>query len=1073
MWIQADGEMARRIQAFDWDRTPLGPVDQWPTSLRIVLNTILEHPLAMVIGWGPDLTALYNDAYFALLRGRPETLGKPLLEIWEGARLVLAPQIALTLTGETCRFENAPLTIWRGAEPEQVFFDYCLSPVRDEAGAVSGLLHTAFDATERNRAQAAMRESDERQAFLLRLSDAVRQLTDPVAVQEVAARLLGKHLDVDCAYYARVDWKRGVAVIERDFFCGAVPSIVGEHRLADFAGAEPTYRADVLALNDVEDPILSPSADLPAYRAISVRAVLSVPLMKEGRRVASMTLLNVTPRRWSDTEITLVEEVAERTWAAVERARTEAALRESETRHRLLVDSVAQATWETDADGVVISDSPSWRGYTGQSLHEWLGYGWLNAIHPDDRAYAERQWRETVAVHGLVDAEFRLRVPDGGWRWTNVRAAPVLDPGGKISKLVGMNIDIDARKNAEAALRNYHVDLERQVEERTADLAASRDLLQATINSSTDMIQVFEAVRDDTGEIVDFHWLLNNTTSEILYGDVGGQSLLTNNPGVVEVGIFDTFKRVVATGEPDRSERHYVHEQFDGWFYQSVVKLGDGVATTTKDITEWKIAQAEILQLQQDIAETKLRESEERLRQFGDASQDVLWIRDAETLQWQYLTPAFETIYGLPREEVLAGNNYRSWLDLIVPEDRERATDNIRRVRAGEHVTFEYRVKRPKDGAVRWLRNTDFPMADANGKVTMVGGIGTDITAMKVAQEQIERSEERLRTAVEVGRLGLWDWDVVTDEIHWSDEHYRMEGFGVGEVTPSYETWSQRLHPDDQAETEAALRHAMDAGEEYVRHFRVVHPDGSVHWMHARGRFFHANGRPIRMVGAMIDVTDRREWEERQDVLVAELQHRTRNLIGVVRSISEKTARASADLPDFRARFRDRLEALSRVQGLLSRMSEHDRVTFDELIRTELAAMDGSTDRVTLSGPNGVRLRSSTVQTLALALHELATNAVKYGALGQPAGRLAISWSVEPESGGGKPWLHIDWRESGVAMPPPDSAPRGTGQGRELIERALPYQLKARTSYTLGPEGVHCSISIPVSASTFGLEEHA
>lgn len=134
--------------------------------------------------------------------------------------------------------------------------------------------------------------------------------------------------------------------------------------------------------------------------------------------------------------------------------------------------------------------------------------------------------------------------------------------------------------------------------------------------------------------------------------------------------------------------------------------------------------------------------------------------------------------------------------------------------------------------------------------------------------------------------------------------------------------------------------------------------------------------------------------------------------------------------------------------------------------------MNGNSDRVTLQGPPGVRLRSSTVQTLAMALHELATNAVKYGALGQPSGHLDVNWRVERPGPGGKPWLHVDWRESGVDMPSAEAAPRGTGQGRELIERALPYQLSARTSYTLSSDGVHCTIAIPISASTAEVSEH-
>jgi two-component sensor histidine kinase len=134
--------------------------------------------------------------------------------------------------------------------------------------------------------------------------------------------------------------------------------------------------------------------------------------------------------------------------------------------------------------------------------------------------------------------------------------------------------------------------------------------------------------------------------------------------------------------------------------------------------------------------------------------------------------------------------------------------------------------------------------------------------------------------------------------------------------------------------------------------------------------------------------------------------------------------------------------------------------------------MEDASDRVTLAGPSGIRLRSSTVQMLAMALHELATNAVKYGALGQPGARLTVTWSLEPHGPGGEPWLHIDWRESGVVMPTPDASPRGTGQGRELIEQALPYQLSAKTSYELGADGVHCTIAIPVSASTGAEEQH-
>jgi len=339
-----------------------------------------------------------------------------------------------------------------------------------------------------------------------------------------------------------------------------------------------------------------------------------------------------------------------------------------------------------------------------------------------------------------------------------------------------------------------------------------------------------------------------------------------------------------------------------------------------------------------EAAQEALRESEERLRQFGEASQDILWARDPKTLQWAYLTPAFEAIYGQLRTDALAGDNFKNWLEMILPEDRNVAVSSIEKVRQGERVTFEYRIRRSNDGEVRWLRDTDFPIFDDSGRLIRIGGIGQD-------------------------------------------------------------------------------------------------------------------------------VTDEKEAADRMAVLVAELQHRTRNLMGVVRATAKRTGETSDDYEDFRARFNDRLEALARVQGLLSRLGDTDRVSFDELIRTELQAMHGSFDRVTLNGPAGIRLRSSMVQTLAMALHELATNAVKYGALGQPNGHLSITWRMAEPDRKGRPRLHIDWHESGVLMPPMGAKPQGGGQGRELIENALPYQLNAQTRFELGSDGVRCTITIPVSES--------
>jgi two-component sensor histidine kinase len=229
------------------------------------------------------------------------------------------------------------------------------------------------------------------------------------------------------------------------------------------------------------------------------------------------------------------------------------------------------------------------------------------------------------------------------------------------------------------------------------------------------------------------------------------------------------------------------------------------------------------------------------------------------------------------------------------------------------------------------------------------------------------------------------------------------------------------------------------------------------------------DGRILEWLGTSTDVDDLLRLQEQQTVLVGELQHRTRNLMAVVQAVTLRTIKSSDTLDQFRACIEERMRALARVQGLLSRRNPGNRVPFDVLLREELSAhveldAGGNAAQVTTQGPTGIPLRSSLVQTLALALHELATNAIKYGALAVPSGHLAVRWAVENDEDRDR--LVVDWRETGVPdMPKADEPARGDGYGRELIEKALPYQLGARTAYTFTSDGVHCLIDVDIPRS--------
>lgn len=285
--------------------------------------------------------------------------------------------------------------------------------------------------------------------------------------------------------------------------------------------------------------------------------------------------------------------------------------------------------------------------------------------------------------------------------------------------------------------------------------------------------------------------------------------------------------------------------------------------------------------------------------------------------------------------------------------------------------------------------------------------------------------------------------------------------------------------PARSAQARAAVRHAVgDKSFEYIAvllaFIRTAH-----YWTETHPELRYEKDMIMLMAQRqdlarrLLDTADA-EWAHAGDalrealtgqlqVLNTELQHRTRNLLSVIQVIFDRTRSKHTTLESFADVFSSRLDAIGRVQTHLSRLVQGERVTFDGLLRAELAAHAVSLQQITLEGPAGVRLRSSTLQTFALAIHELVVNAVKHGALAEPSAHLTVRWQVE-HGEEQSPLLHVHWEETGMNMPVADDTPAPPGYGRELIERALPYQLRASTRYEIVPEGVRCSISVPVLA---------
>lgn len=327
--------MAARVGAFDWSATPLGPMADWPQSLRTAVDIMLGSGHAMQLAWGPQRTILYNDAYAPMLgKHHPNALGLPFAEAWPDIWDQIEPLVARVFAGETQRFEDMPLVMERHGYPEDTWWNFSYSPIRDESGAVAGLLNVTVDATPKVRidqAEAALRDSATRQTFLLALSDVLRPLGDPIAIQHAAMRALGEHLRVNRAFYGGAADDDDTLLIGPGYAHDTFP-LEGQVRFSDFElDMADWYRAgQTYVIDDTQHDLRFGTETKAGFAAIAVGAALGVPLVKDGHVRAIISLHQSTPRNWTPIEIALVEDVAERTWAAVERARVETALRERE-----------------------------------------------------------------------------------------------------------------------------------------------------------------------------------------------------------------------------------------------------------------------------------------------------------------------------------------------------------------------------------------------------------------------------------------------------------------------------------------------------------------------------------------------------------------------------------------------------------------------------------------------------------------------------------------------------------------------------------------------------------------------
>jgi len=529
-------------------------------------------------------------------------------------------------------------------------------------------------------------------------------------------------------------------------------------------------------------------------------------------------------------------------------------------RMRAILDEIPVQTWCALSDGTTEFRNRAWLDYAGVKAKDFGRQEWCDTVHPDDRERCSKTWAEirTSGAAGEVDA--RLRRRDGKYRWFRVRIVPLRDLRGGVAKWCGTNADIDDHKQAEAMLSGEkdalellgHVDRPR-VLDAVCQLVEENDRLREEFRDLFD-----EAPIPYVHEGLDSRFIRANRAAMTLLGidaaDVlgtFGNTLVADTPKNLR-RLRDAFASVGRGNETrgvilelrrkDNGQRIWVQ------WWSKPARTGAFTRTVLIDITE------QIL-----IEQTKAAlEFSLESGQVGDWDLDLTRDTSRRSLRhdrcFGYSEPIAEAEWG---REVFIRH--------VHPEDREQVQASFQEAIDGLlDWSAEFRVIWP-DATMHWLAARGRVYRAVDGRATRMLGIVVDITERKRGEETLRATKAALEFALESGPIGDWDLDLVHDTSRRSLRHDQC--FGYAEPIPEedwgFEVFIRHVHPDDRAYVDSSFHGAVGALRDWAAEFRVVWPDGSVHWLDARGRIYRTiEGKATRMLGIVMDITGRKEAEE-------------------------------------------------------------------------------------------------------------------------------------------------------------------------------------------------------------------
>ncbi len=800
--------------------------------------------------------------------------------------------------------------------------------------------------------------------------------------------------------------------------------------------------------------------ELPMFRACHFGEVITDEewLIAGADGNVLVCLVNASPLRGKSGEIIGAIHCARDITA---RKRQEARLREASTLTQIVGEATLALIYVKDLNGRFTWVNQRTLKHLQVSESEILGKT-VFELYGDNASTKEilANDRRVLDEGAAIELEETVTYPDVVRSYLTTKS-PVFAEDGRVIGLAGVSVDITDRKRAEAASLVL-TDIERDI----AVLSDVQEIMQRAVKrlgTHLGASRCHLADIDPTGEIatVESGWISDDATE--LLGRFPISELSTsetrealNGGAVIAVDDVSQDPRTKPIAERLLAMEIAAYACMPS---TTAGKLRGVLMVHSAKPRRWLADEIALVReaagrlwlvREKAAVETALRSSEERYRLAASAMHGMIYDVDEVTGIAEH-SQGLMALAGFHPDQVPASKTW--WQDLCHPDDYVVATNQRLLAFAARetNLTRHYRI-RHRDGW--WVHVVDHAtiLYGEDGKPKRRVGTIVDVTAQAHAEARLRETEERFRALVQASAQSVWTTDAEGSMNEDSPSWRAFTGQSVEEFLGW--GWLNAVHPQDRPRTEEEVRQALASGEPVTSEYRVRHHSGEWRWTHARAvPLINADGKIRSWVGMNTDITERRKWEEQQKLLLGELSHRVKNVLAVVQSMAARTLTGGRSLSEASEILVKRLHALSRAHEMLTTRNWRGAPLL-AIIEGELAPF---ASRTRIEGPD-IMIGPRMAQTLALVLHELATNASKHGALSNDEGQISVTWSVTPVDGIER--FKFEWRETGG---PPVDAPTRKGFGTALLNIAISGSADGASPLRFEPEGIVYDIDVPLS----------